>query len=116
MIRIIGGPRSPASAASAPSGPRMRAPKIIQKLTMLPPGRKAHSAKASLNCSAVSHPRRSTMIRRAQAKTPPKPDSEIAAKAKNSSAMLGCGGAAAVGAFRGGEGERGPAGEFIELL
>jgi hypothetical protein len=31
------------------------------------------------------------MMRRAQAKTPPKPDSEIAAKAKNSSAMLGAG-------------------------
>jgi hypothetical protein len=38
------------------------------------------------------------MIRRAQASTPPKPDSEIAAKAANSSAMLGCG-AAATGAF-----------------
>jgi hypothetical protein len=38
MIRIIGGPSSPASAASAPSGPRMRAPKIAAKLTMLPPG------------------------------------------------------------------------------
>jgi hypothetical protein len=38
------------------------------------------------------------MMRRAQAKTPPKPDSDIAAKAENSSAMLGCGGTAAVGA------------------
>ena len=35
------------------------------------------------------------MMRRAQAKTPPNPDSEIAAKAKNSSAMLGAGAAAA---------------------
>ena len=65
---------------------------------MLPPGRKAHSAKASLNCSAVNQRRRSTMIRRAQASTPPKPDNEIAAKAKNSSAIVGRG-AAAVGVF-----------------
>src|SRR5215831_5368396 len=117
MIRIIGGPSSPASAASAPSGPRMRAPKITAKLTMLPPGRKAHSAKASLNCSAVNQRRRSTMIRRAQASTPPKPDSEIAAKAKNSWAMLGGGGAAAGGAFGAGAGGAGgPAGELIEIL
>jgi hypothetical protein len=93
----------------------MRAPKIMQKLTMLPPGRKAHSAKASLNCSAVNQPRRSTMMRRAQAKTPPKPDSEIAAKAKNSSAMLGCG-AAATGDGAFGGGERGPAGRLIEAI
>ena len=39
-------------------------------------------------------------MRRAQAKTPPNPDSEIAAKARNSSAMLGAGAAAAV-AFAG---------------
>jgi hypothetical protein len=57
------------------------------------------------------------MIRRAQARTPPKPDSEIAAKARNSSLMLGRGGAAAgrvVGAGAGGA--SGPAGEFIEVL
>jgi hypothetical protein len=66
---------------------------------------------------AVNQPRRSTMTRRAQAKTPPKPDSEIAAKAKNSSAMLGCGGNAAVGRFEACGGEaRGPAGNFIEFL
>jgi hypothetical protein len=83
---------------------------------MLPPGRKAHSAKASLNCSAVNQRRRSTMTRRAHANTPPKPDSEIAAKAKNSSAMLGRGGAAAgtLGADAGGAG--GPAGELIEVI
>jgi hypothetical protein len=95
----------------------MRAPKITAKLTMLPPGKKEHSAKASLNCSAVNHPRRSTMTRRAQARTPPKPDSEIAAKTVNSSAMLGRGGLAAAGAFGvcfGGR--RGSAGELIEVL
>jgi len=51
----------------------------------------------------VNQRRRSTMIRRAQASTPPKPDNEIAAKAKNSSAIVGCG-AAAVGVFGAGAG------------
>ena len=60
-------------------------------------------AKASLNCSAVNQRRRSTMIRRAQASTPPKPDSDIAAKAVNSSAIVGRG-AAAVGVFGAGAG------------
>jgi hypothetical protein len=45
----MGGPSSPPSAASAPTGPRVRVPKITQILTMLPPGRNAHSAKVSLN-------------------------------------------------------------------
>jgi hypothetical protein len=49
------------------------------------------------------------MIRRAQASTPPKPDSEIAAKAKNSSAMVGCG-AAAAGTFGTCAGEAGGTG------
>ena len=59
------------------------------------------------------------MIRRAQARTPPKPDSEIAAKAKNNSAMLGCGAAAgtsAVGADGLGGLAGGLAGELIEVL
>jgi hypothetical protein len=96
----------------------MREPKITAKLTMLPPGRKAHSAKALLNSSAVNQRRRSTMMRRAQAKTPPKPDSEIAAKAKNSSAMLGAGVVAAeTFACCGAGGETGgPAGECIEVV
>ncbi len=57
------------------------------------------------------------MIRRAQASTPPKPDSEIAVKAKNSSAMVAGGGAVAAGAFgafTGGAG--GPAGGLIEVV
>src|SRR6516164_3991987 len=113
MIRTTGGPSSPATAARASNGPR---PKIAAKFTMLPPGRKAHSAKASLNCSAVNQRRRSTMIRRAQASTPPKPDNEIAAKAKNSSAIVGCG-AAAVWAFGAGAGGAGgPPGELIEVI
>ena len=113
MIRTTGGPSSPATAARAPNGPR---PKITAKFTMLPPGRKAHSAKASLNCSAVNQRRRSTMIRRAQASTPPKPDNEIAAKAKNSSAIVGCS-AAAAGAFWGfAGGAEGPAGDLIEVV
>jgi hypothetical protein len=116
MIKIIGGPSSPATAAKAPSGPRMRAPNITAKLTMLPPGRKAHSAKASLNCSAVNQRRRSTMIRRVQASTPPKPHSEIVAKARNNSAMFGRARVAgwALGAGAGGAG--GPAGELAGEL
>jgi hypothetical protein len=60
------------------------------------------------------------MIRRAQASTPPNPDNEIAAKAKNSSAIVGLG-AAAVGAFgaaAGGAGglAGGLAGELIEVV
>jgi len=85
----------------------MRVPKITAKLTMLPPGRKAHSAKASLNCSAVNQRRRSTIIRRAQARTPPNPDSEIAANTANSSAMVGRGGSTAGGAVGAGGGAAG---------
>jgi hypothetical protein len=55
------------------------------------------------------------MIRRAQASTPPKPDSEITAKAKNSSAMLGCGAAAGTSGV-GADELGGLAGELIEVL
>jgi len=48
---------------------------------------------------------------------PPKPDSEIAAKTVNSSAMLGRGGLAAAGVFGASlGGTRGSAGELIEVL
>src|ERR1700733_14721506 len=100
MAKSNGGPIRPAIATSAPVGPRKRDPKITEKLRMLPPGRMAHSAYASLNCSGVSHLRSSTIMRRDQASTPPKPDSEMVAKAMNSSASVGrtgCGAGAGAG-------------------
>src|SRR6476646_4337268 len=51
---------------------------------MFGPGRKWHSAKVSLNSSAVIQRCWSTMPRRAQTRTPPKPASDILAKATNS--------------------------------
>jgi hypothetical protein len=57
------------------------------------------------------------MMRRAQAKTPPKPDSEIAAKVVNSSATVGGGGAGAAAApleCRGGR--LGAVPEVIEIV
>src|SRR5689334_24607825 len=80
----MGGPTSPAKAARAPAIPPKRAPKTTDRLTMFGPGRKWHSAKVSLNSSAVIHRWSSTMPRRANARTPPKPASDILAKARNS--------------------------------
>jgi hypothetical protein len=48
-----GGPTSPAKAAMPPAMPRKRDPNTMVKLTMFGPGRKWHSAKVSLNSSAV---------------------------------------------------------------
>ena len=45
----------PANAAIAPAMPRKRDPNTKVRLTMLGPGRKWHSAKVSLNSSAVIH-------------------------------------------------------------
>src|ERR1700761_5438481 len=79
-----GGPTSPVNAAIAPGIPRRREPNTKVRLTMLGPGRKWQSAKVSLNSSAVIHLCWSTMPRRAQTRTPPKPASDILAKATNS--------------------------------
>src|SRR6476619_5244990 len=85
MVAItIGGPTSPAKAAIPPAMPRKREPNTTDKLTMFGPGRKWHSAKVSLNSSAVIQRCWSTMPRRAQTRTPPKPASDILAKATNS--------------------------------
>ena len=62
------------------------------------------------------------MIRRAQANTPPKPDNDMAAKAKNSSAAVGRDMAGVDGSGADGEGpepETGPEeglGDVIEVL
>src|SRR5205814_729565 len=90
MVAItIGGPISPAKAAIPPASPRNREPNTTDKLTMFGPGRKWHSAKVSLNSSTVIQRCWSTMPRRAQTRTPPKPASDILANATNSSNRLG---------------------------
>ena len=61
------------------------------RLTMLGPGRKWHSAKVSLNSSAVIQRCCSTMPRRANTSTPPKPASDILANATNSAIRPGGG-------------------------
>src|SRR6201992_4501780 len=84
-----GGANNPAKAAMPPAMPRNREPKTIVRLTILGPGRKWHSAKVSLNSSAVIQRCCSTMARRAKAKTPPKPDRDILANAANSATRPG---------------------------
>src|SRR5713226_676730 len=97
-----GGPINPTSATAAPTGPRMRRPNTTERLTTFGPGRNWHSAYASLNSAGVIHLRSSTSIRRDHARTPPKPQSEIRAKATKSSTRVGvCGGEP------GGDGEEG---------
>jgi len=90
MVAItIGGPISPAKAAIPPASPRNREPNTTDRLTIFGPGRKWHSAKVSLNSSAVIQRCWSTMPRRAQTRTPPKPASDILANATNSSSRPG---------------------------
>src|SRR5450755_1079058 len=90
MVAItIGGPTSPAKAAIPPATPRKREPNTTDKLTMFGPGRKWHSAKVSLNSSAVIQRCWSTMPRRAQTSTPPKPANDILANATNSAIRPG---------------------------
>src|ERR1700730_3691070 len=88
MIRA-GGPTSPEKAAMLPGIPRRRDPNTKVRLTELRRGKKRHSATVSLNSSAVIHLCWSTMPRRAQTRTPPKPASDIFAKAINSSISPG---------------------------
>src|SRR5512146_2502700 len=85
MTMISGGPSNPPSATTAPATPPKREPNTTEKLITLGPGRNWESAKVSLNSSVVIQRFCSTRARRAQGSTPPKPDTDISAKAKNSS-------------------------------
>src|SRR6476469_1313195 len=84
-----GGPSRPRSATSAPAAPPKREPNTTEKLTTFGPGRNCATEKASLNSCAVIHCFCSTSIRRAQGKTPPKPETETVAKATNNSGSVG---------------------------
>ncbi len=64
---------------------------------MVGPGRIWQSAKALLNSADVIHLRCSTSMRRDQYITPPKPESEMVAKARKSWRMVGRGGGAGPG-------------------
>ena len=88
-MMTTGGPSSPAKAAMPPGIPRRRDPNTMVKLTIFGPGRKWHSAKVSLNSSAVIQRCCSTMPRRAKGSTPPKPATDILANAKKSALTLG---------------------------
>ena len=79
----------PASATAAPAAPPKREPNTTEKLTTLGPGRNWDSANASLNSSAVIHPRWSTIMRRAHGSAPPNPEMETTTKARNSSSREG---------------------------
>src|SRR5215831_10678193 len=98
MTMISGGPSKPASATAAPAGPPKREPNTTEKLITFGPGRNCERAKVSLNSSVVIQRFCSTRTRRAQGSTPPKPETDIATKARNSSDSEGrkaAGGAAA---------------------
>ena len=77
------------------------------KLTMFGPGRKWHSANVSLNSSAVIQRCFSTMPRRANGSTPPKPATDIPANATNSSSSPGGGDVRISGAGTAAGGESG---------
>src|SRR5690349_8673364 len=85
------GPHSPTEAAKAPGTPRT--PKTTAKFKTLGPGRNWQSAKTSLNSVAVTHLRSSTAMRRAQAKVPPKPNTETITKLENRLHSVGRGSA-----------------------
>ena len=84
-----GGPSRPASATAAPATPPKRDPNTTEKLITLGPGRNCERAKVSLNSSVVIQRFCSTMARRAQGNTPPKPETDMSAKARNSSESEG---------------------------
>ena len=107
-----GGPSSPAKAAMPPAIPRNRDPNTTDRLTTLGPGRKWHSAKVSLNSSAVIQRCCSTMPRRAQTSTPPKPASDILANATNSAIRPG---GADVGSSGAGTAAGGESGGIAEI-
>src|ERR1700716_1859829 len=89
VTMTMGGPSNPAKAAMPPAMPRKRDPNTTDRLTTFGPGKKWHSAEVSLISSAVIQRCWSTMPRRAQTSTPPKPASDILANATNSSARPG---------------------------
>src|SRR5215831_9945326 len=61
---------------------------ITETLTMFGPGRNCDSESTSRNSASVSQRRSSTIIRRANGMTPPKPDTPTLRKPKNSSPRL----------------------------
>ncbi|POM19246.1 hypothetical protein CSX04_00624 [Burkholderia cepacia] len=67
----VGPAISPRMAANAPATPRKRMPTATDRLITLPPGRNWHSPSRSVNSSAESHLRSSTMVRRANGSAPP---------------------------------------------
>src|SRR5664279_6643165 len=114
VTMTTGGPTSPAKAAMLPGTPRKRDPNTTLRLTMFGPGRKWHSAKVSLNSSAVIHRCWSTMPRRAKASTPPKPDSDILANAANSANRPGGAGIGRSGTAMAAGGESGGMDQDLE--
>src|ERR1700742_4789415 len=113
-MMIVGGPSRPVKAARPPAMPRNREPNTIVRLTILGPGKKWHSAKVSLNSSAVIQRCCSTMARRANTSTPPNPASDILAKAINSAIRLGGGVAKLSGAATAAGEESGGMGHGVE--
>src|SRR5712691_8336911 len=88
-MRMTGGPIIPNRAASAPSRPAEREPNMTEKFTMFGPGSTWHRAISSSNASGASQRLSSTITRRDQASTPPKPQSAILAKARESWKTVG---------------------------
>src|SRR5205814_9093459 len=78
----------PTLAAIAPATPWKRRPMMIETLTMFGPGRNCESDSTSRNSSSLSQRRRSTIMRRAKGKTPPKPESPILRKPTKSAEAL----------------------------
>ncbi len=66
---------------------------MTETLTMFGPGRNWHSERASVNSCSVSQRSRSTSIRCANGRTPPKPETPILRKPQNSAPDVTCGGA-----------------------
>src|ERR1700761_6006546 len=117
MVMITtGGPNSPAKAAMPPAMPRNREPNTIVRLTILGPGRKWHSAKVSLNSSAVIQRCCSPRARLANTSPPPNPASDILAKATNSAIRLGGVDARLSGAATAADEESGGMGDGVERL
>ena len=82
---------SPSRPASAPGTPRKRMPIATDRLITLPPGRNWQRPRRSVNSSASSHLRRSTISRRASGSAPPKAVSPSARKPVKISATVGPG-------------------------
>src|SRR5258708_35307432 len=61
---------------------------MIETLTMFGPGRNCESESTSRNSASLSQRRRSTIMRRAKGRTPPKPDSPILRKSTKSAEEL----------------------------